>query len=161
MTRPILQLGGTIVESRPKTRAGERRVSLGPVSLVLLKAQRTAQKRERLAWAGAYEDNDLVFCREDGSPLSPAWVTRHLYRLAAAAGLPRIKLHEGRHTAATLGLETGLDEKVVSEQLGHSSTRITRDLYTHVHRAMHDQAAETVETLSTSTRKTAGAETGS
>ena len=57
------------------------------------------------------------------------------------------KLHEGRHTAATLALEAGLDIKVVSDQLGHSTTRITQDLYQHVRRAVHGDAAEKVVAL--------------
>jgi len=62
-------------------------------------------------------------------------------------GLPPTKLHEGRHTAATLGLESGVDLKTVSDQLGHSGIGITADLYAHVRRARHDEAAERVAQL--------------
>jgi len=55
--------------------------------------------------------------------------------------------HEGRHTAATLRLEAGVDIRVVSEQLGHSKTAITQDLYQHVRRAVLDQATDKVVTL--------------
>jgi integrase len=58
-----------------------------------------------------------------------------------------IKLHEGRHTAATLALEAGVDVKVVSAQLGHSTTAITADIYQHVRRARADDAAEKVAAL--------------
>jgi integrase len=61
--------------------------------------------------------------------------------------VPPIKLHEGRHTAATLGLESGVDLKTVSDQLGHSGIGITADLYTHVRRARHHEAAERVAQL--------------
>jgi integrase len=144
---PILQLGGKIVRGRPKSRAGERWVSLDRESVAGLKAHRTRQKRERLAWGEAYEDNDLVFAREDGSPVPPDYVSRRFRELGVEAGLPRIKLHEGRHTAATLGLEAGLPVKVVSDQLGHANTGITENLYQHVRRRVHEQAAEAVVEL--------------
>ncbi|MEU0520092.1 tyrosine-type recombinase/integrase [Streptosporangium sp. NPDC006007] len=66
--------------------------------------------------------------------------------IAKAASLPVIKLHEARHTAATPGLEAGLDVEVVSVWLGHSTT-ITRDLYQHVRQAVLDDAAEKVVAL--------------
>ncbi|MER5424960.1 tyrosine-type recombinase/integrase [Streptosporangium roseum] len=66
---------------------------------------------------------------------------------ALAPRLPVIRLYDGRHTAATLGLEARLDIKVVSTQLGHANTRITHDIYTHVRQAVHDDAAERVLTL--------------
>ena len=143
----ILQLGGKVVRGLPKTQAGERFVSLDQESVALLRRHRTAQKRERLAWGGAYEDQDLVFCREDGTPYPPDYVSRRFRELAEAAGLPRIKLHEGRHTAATLALEAGLDVKVVADQLGHSTTAITQNTYQHVRRQVHVSAAEAVVEL--------------
>jgi integrase len=67
--------------------------------------------------------------------------------MADEAALPRIKFHATRHTAATLALEAGVDIKVVSDQLGHSTTTITRDTYQHVRRATHRDAAEKVVAL--------------
>jgi integrase len=147
VTRPILQLGGRLVEGRPKTRAGERAISLDAGTVSLLRAHRTQQRARRLAWGGLYNDHDLVFAREDGTPIPPDYVSRHFGELAIEAGLPRIRLHEGRHTAATLALEAGIDIKLVSDQFGHSTTTITRDLYQHVRRALHDEAAEKVVAL--------------
>jgi integrase len=157
--RPILQLGGKLVESRPKTRAGERTVSLTADLVIRLRAHRKRQLAERLACGEAYDDRGLIFAREDGSAVPPDYVTRHFRELADKIGLPRIKLHEGRHTAASLALEAGLDVKIVSDQLGHATTRITHDLYQHVRRAVHEDAAEKVEEL-LAARK-ASEETGS
>lgn len=145
--RPLLQLGGRLVESTPKTRAGERVLFLDDETNDGVKRLRIQQARHRLAWGSAYADNDLIFCQEDGTPWSPDWVSRHFKDLARAAGLPPIKLHEARHTAATLRLEAGIDIKVVSEQMGHSKTGITQDLYQHVRRAVLDQATEAVVRL--------------
>lgn len=79
--------------------------------------------------------------------LLPEYVSRHFKDLARSLGLPVIKLHGGRHTAATLRLEAGTDIRVVSEQMGHSKTGITRDLYQHVRRAMLDKATDAVSEL--------------
>jgi integrase len=133
--------------SKPKTAAGERTVSLDPATVTMLKALRKRQAAERLAAFGAYDDQGLVFAREDGSPVPPDYVSRHFSTLAAAAGLPRITLHQGRHTAASLALEAGVDIKIVSEQMGHSTTRITQDLYQHVRRSVAGDAATKVARL--------------
>jgi integrase len=158
--RPILQLGGKLVESRPKTRAGERTLGLDQVTADLIRRECTARLRERLQWGEAYEDNDLIWCREDGSPYPPDYVSRHFIEAAAKAGLPRIQLHAARHTAATLALEAGVDIKVVSERMGHSNTSITQNLYQHVRRAVHDKAVEAVIQLLPE-RKRAADRTGS
>lgn len=147
VTIPILQLGGRLVTSRAKTRAGERTVALDVETAAMLKRHHTAQKRERMQWGSAYEDRGLVFAREDGTPTPPDYVSRHFRELAHFAGLPRIRLHEGRHTAASLALEAGLDVKIVSDQLGHSKTAITQDLYQHVRRSVAGEAAEAVVRL--------------
>lgn len=145
--RPILQLGGKLVESRPKSHAGERVLCLDAETAELIRRDLRRQAKERLAWGEAYDDNDLIWCREDGSPYSPDYVSRHFVDLAETAGLPRIQLHAGRHTAATLYLEAGVDIRVVSERMGHSTTSITQNLYQHVRRVVHDRAAEAVVQL--------------
>jgi integrase len=145
--RTILQFGGKVTGGQPKTRAGERTVSLDAATVALLKAHRRRQASERLAAFGAYKDHNLVFAREDGSPVPPDYVSKHFAALTRAAGLPRITLHQGRHTAASLALEAGLDIKIVSEQMGHSTTRITQDLYQHVRRSVAGEAAERVAGL--------------
>lgn len=142
--RPLLQLGGTLVESTPKSRAGERTIWLDEDTSEGLRRLHVEIARRRLEWGAAYEDDDLIWCHEDGTPYSPDWVSKHFKDLSRAAGLPVIKLHEGRHTSASLRLEAGVDIKVVSEQLGHSTTTITRDIYQHVRRAMLDKATDAV-----------------
>ena len=156
--RPLLQLGGKLVESTPKSRAGERILFLDDVTNDGIKALHTQQAKNRLRLGPAYRNDDLIFCREDGTPYPPDYVSRRFRELAAQAGLPVIKLHEGRHTAATLRLEAGIDIKVVSEQMGHSTTTITRDLYQHVRRAVLDAATEAVVALLPSAKS--AAETG-
>lgn len=144
VVRPLLQVGNRLVESTPKTRAGERVLFLDEVTSDGLRKVVLQQTKNRLALGAIYQNNDLIFCHEDGTPYSPEYVSRHFKVLAQAAGLPPIKLHEGRHTAATLRLEAHVDIRVVSEQLGHSNTHITQNLYQHVRRAVLDQATDAV-----------------
>ena len=131
----------------PKTRTSRRTISLDSQTAEALRRHRRAQLQERLIAGPAWRDPDWIFCRPDGSHVPPPWLLKHFRELAEAAGLPPIKLHEGRHTAATLGLESGVDLKTVSDQLGHSGIGITAGLYTYVRRARHDEAAERVAQL--------------
>lgn len=83
-----------------------------------------------------------MFTREDGAALHPAAVTELFERLAFAKGLPPIRLHDLRHGAATYALAAGLDVKIVQEKLGHSSSTLTRDVYTSVLPELAHAAAE-------------------
>ncbi len=103
--------------------------------------------RERLLAGEAYADRDLVFGRPDGSPTPPYEVTFRFQALARGAGLPVIKLHEGRHTAATLGLRAGVPVRVMSERLGHSSAGITQGRYQHVLAEMDAEATARIGAL--------------
>ncbi|MGZ8636528.1 MAG: tyrosine-type recombinase/integrase [Actinomycetota bacterium] len=106
-----------------------------------LRAHKRVQARERLAAGPAWQDSGLVFTREDGRALPPDWVYKRFVALVLAAGLPLISFHGLRHSHATALLGAGVDLKVASERLGHSSIRITGDIYQHVERAMDVDAA--------------------
>lgn len=147
IVQTVLQLGDRIIIDTPKSQAGRRTVSLDEETTQMLVAWHAEQRRQRFTAGLPYTDHDLIHARPDGQPVSPERVTEGFKAMARAAGLPVIRLHDGRHTAATLGLEAGLDIKVVSTQLGHANTRVTHDIYTHVRQAVHDDAAERVLTL--------------
>ena len=155
----LLQIGKRLVWGRPKSRAGERVVGLDRGSVEEGRAHRTRRKRERLAAGEAWEDSGRMFTTPIGTPLNPDWISRRFKELAAEAGLPVIKFHAARHTAATLALQANVGTKVVSETLGHSTTRITEDLYQQVSVQMQIGAAETVVALLPERGKTS--ETGS
>jgi integrase len=147
--RPILQLGGTITEEiQAKSKAGERKIWLDATTIVLLKAHRKAQLAARLKASTAWLDNDLVFCREDGSPWPPDYVSRRFKAIAKACGVPVIKLHEGRHSAASLARDAAVDPEIRRKTLGHADQAMTSH-YTHIeaeaHRAAANQVARFVE----------------
>jgi len=104
-------------------------------------------KADKQLAAGTYHDHDLVFTHEDGAPLHPDTTSWNFTRRLTQLQLPRIRLHDLRHTWATLALESGIHPKVVQERLGHANVSITLDLYSHVSPAMQSDAAERVAAL--------------
>jgi integrase len=144
--RTILELDGHLVEGMPKTEAGKRRIYLDAATTDLLKAHRKSQLAARLRAGEAWQDNDLVFCRFDGTPWRPSYVSRRFGALAQAAGVPVIKLHEARHSAISLMRDAGVDRDVRMREAGHADTEVA-DRYTHVLDAAHRAAAEQVAAL--------------
>jgi integrase len=145
--RSILQLGGKRTESTPKTAAGERKVFLGAATAALLREHRKEQLRKRMTAGAAWQDDDLVFCRDDGTAWNPDYVTRRFKKLAADAGVPVITLHEGgRHTGNSLMRDAGVDQDLRMREVGHAD-RSVNDRYTHILEEAHLEAAEQVEAL--------------
>jgi integrase len=139
--RALVTVGYRVEWSEPKTDASRRVVALDPATVDALRGHRRRQLEERLALGAGYRDENLVFPQVTGERLHPDYVSKTFDRLVKAAGVPRIRLHDLRHTAATTMLEQGVPLKVVTERLGHSSTRITADLYQHASETMQDDAA--------------------
>jgi integrase len=137
---------GTLV-SEPKTRRGRRLIALDPATAAVLKEQRRRQKVEQLAAGGTWKDTGHVFTREDGEPYHPERVSKLFVQAAKRAGLPRIRLHDLRHTYATLALSAGVHPKIVSERLGHANIGITLDCYSHCLPALSEEAACRVAAL--------------
>lgn len=134
----------------PKTKKSRRRIDLAPTVVDALKAHRARQKVERLAGGPGWNAENFVFTRPDGEPLRATnMYTRQFKPLLQRAGLPDIRFHDLRHTCATLLLITGVNVKVVSELLGHSSVSITWDRYSHVSPGQQKDAAAALETLFT------------
>lgn len=131
------------------TKTGKGRlVPLTPGLLPTLKAHRASQAEERLAAGKAWQALDLVFCAEYGSPHRDGNLARrHLKPILKAAELPDIGLYGLRHTCATMLLAAGVNPKVVSERLGHTSVRMTLDKYSHVIPAMQEAATSALELL--------------
>jgi integrase len=127
---------------QPKTQSSDAPVALDRTTLDVLRLHRKRQKEEKLAWGGSWTETGRIFTREDGSELKPDWVSEYFERLAFAAGLPPIRLHDLRHGAATLSLAAGNDMKTTSAMLRHSSLAITSDTYTNVLPELAREAAE-------------------
>lgn len=137
----------TTIESRaivstPKTAKSRRTIYLDPDTIGILRAHRKRQIEARLSAGPSWiEDTDLVFVDPIGQLINPDWFTREFNRRVRDSGLQRIRLHDLRHTFATLALKNGMHPKVVSDRLGHASVGITLDLYSHVTPAIGRDAA--------------------
>jgi integrase len=128
----VVDTGHGLAFGPPKTRSGVRTVVFHADLAEALRQHGRAQSAEREAWGSAWVDSGLVFTRENGEVLRPEYVTHLFQRLTERANLPRIRFHDLRHTNASIALAAGLAMKTVSDRLGHSTTVITSDLYTHV-----------------------------
>jgi integrase len=132
--------GRDVVVCEPKTARGRRVVALDPATVEALKGQAARQLKEQ-AKAKNWTDTGLIFTREDGQALHPEVVSRFFRQTVKKALLPTIRLHDLRHTHATLALRAGIHPKVVSERLGHATVSITLDTYSHAIPAMQEEAA--------------------
>lgn len=138
----LTNVGKAVKEGAPKTESSDAPIALDNVTVAVLRAHRVRQVEEQLAWGEGWQDSGRIFTQEDGTALKPDWVSGHFERLAFAAGLPPIRLHDLRHGAATLSLAAGNDMKTTSSMLRHSSLTITSDLYTTVLPELAHAAAE-------------------
>ncbi len=135
------------VVTTPKTKRSRRLIYLDDGSVGVLRSHRSAQRVERLSAGPAWDSqNDLVFCDEMGGLLNPDWISRDFRIKIRKAMVRDIRLHDLRHTYATLALKGGVHPKVVSERLGHATVGITLDLYSHVTPAIGRDAADVVAT---------------
>jgi integrase len=125
-----------------KSALSARTLHIDRRTVSMLVEHRAAQEEHRQAIRTAWQDHDLVFPRQDGMWWNPPAITLAFSRAAKAAGVPVIRLHDVRHTHASLLLAAGVNPKVVSERLGHSSVAFTLDTYAHVLPGMQPQAAE-------------------
>jgi integrase len=145
--RTLGEVSGRLSWGTPKSANGTRTVALDPGTVSALRSHRGRQAAERLALGAGYDDRDLVFATENGRPLWPGSVSHRFHTLSDEAGLPSIRLHDLRHSAASLALAAGVDLKTVSSNLGHAGITITADLYAHVVPALARAAAERVAAM--------------
>ncbi|MFC1938550.1 site-specific integrase [Chloroflexota bacterium] len=133
---------GELVFRAPKTAKGRRMVSLSPFAALILQEYRDKQEVQRALLGIPLKDDDLVFSNFEGKPLLPDTVSHAWVKLIKRTGLEGIRLHDARHTHASLMLKQGVHPKVVQERLGHATISTTLDLYSHVSPGLQQAAAE-------------------
>jgi integrase len=131
-------------QKKPKSESGNRDVILDPDTVAIFRRYKAQRAQWQLAAGPDWPDTGLFFVRPDGRPWHPNSVSQRFRRLIARGDFPPIRLHDLRHSAATIALQAGVDIKVVSEQLGHSTTTLTRDTYQSVAKSLHHEAAGAV-----------------
>jgi integrase len=135
--------GRGLVYQNPKTDKSRRTIFLPDLVLKAFKRHRTRQFEKRLQVAADWINEDLVFPNEWGKPLEPTRVNRALKKSLHAVGIKHhIRVHDLRHTSASLALRRGIAGKVVQEMLGHSNYSTTMDIYSHVDPDMHKEASK-------------------
>ncbi len=142
----LVSVGYEVVHSTPKSHSA-RVVDLDQETVEQLRAHRARQEAERAEWGTDYQDQDLVVAKENGKPIHPHTFSQSFERLIEKHNLRRIRLHDLRHTHATLALKAGVPVKVISERLGHESPAFTLKQYAHVIPGMQAEAAAQVAAM--------------
>jgi integrase len=133
----------------PKSTRSRRTMRMPQVVISALKVHRKRQLVERMAVGRAWQDSGLVFTSPIGTPLDPRNVTREFQAMLKSAGVPRVRYHDLRHTAATLLLAQGVDPRTIMETLGHSQISLTLNTYAHVLPALQADAAAKLDAILT------------
>ena len=145
INQQIVSVQYQLIESDLKTPTSRRNIDLDPRTVAELRRHRLRQLEERMA-TGQRSDDGYVFAKPDGSPIHPDLISQTFERAVAKLDVPRIRLHDLRHTHATILLQQNVHPKVVSERLGHSSVAFTMTVYQHVMPGLQAQAVSTFET---------------
>ncbi|HET8843502.1 MAG TPA: site-specific integrase, partial [Ktedonobacteraceae bacterium] len=133
------------VEAEPKTKRSRRSVVIAAFAREALEKHHTIQLEAKQKAGEYWQENDYVFCTTRGNHLNPNYVVDVLKKLLRNAGLPNIRFHDLRHSAATLLFKMKVHPKIVQELLGHSNISITLDIYSHVLPGMQEDAINSLD----------------
>ncbi|MFC4456099.1 site-specific integrase [Deinococcus sonorensis] len=125
----------------PKTQASRRTVVLSPGTVSKLREHQARQKVERENAGSAWQDQGLIFSNELGGLTNPHALYDWFKAITETAGLPPIRFHDLRHTAASLMIHRGVSPKTVSDRLGHSDVAFTLRTYAHLYDEQREEAA--------------------
>jgi integrase len=146
--RSLVSVRNELSFTEPKTKRGRRSIALDSRTVDELRAHRVRQAQERLALGlGSDGPEGLVFTDALGDPIKPDTFSQFFERRVRQLGLPKIRLHDLRHSHASMALAAGVNPKVVSERLGHASVAFTLDTYSHAIPALEEEAAERIAAL--------------
>lgn len=132
-------------ENEPKSASGRRNIPLAQFAVDALKQHRVRQLEAHLQVGDAWVDRDLVFCKHNGDFIALTTFHELFKALLRDAGLPNIRFHDLRHSAATILLSMGVDMKVIQQILGHSNYAITANIYSHVLQSMSREAMQKMD----------------
>lgn len=152
------QAGKKEIEKGTKTASSTRTLSLPETLCDMLKAAKEHQQACRAEYKNAYDDNDYVVVMEDGRPFRPNYLSELFGKFLADNDLPKIVLHELRHTFASLSNQAGIPAYNIGKALGHSTPATTQKIYTHLLDQTHTQAVEGVAAIADEARRKAGKE---
>ncbi len=144
----IARKGGGYYFADTKTKKSQRSIDFQDTLVSELRRHRRDQLEQKMKLGADYENLDLVFCTNWGSPLDHSNLAERIFKgLRDEANVSKIRLYDLRHTTATLMLASGENPKIVAERLGHSSIVLTLDTYSHVLPTMQRDATDRLEKL--------------
>ena len=146
ISRSLQRVNGQLKVQEVKTAAGYRSIKLPALLLEALMQHHSRQVEEREAKGAAWQDSGFIFCTNIGTPIEPRNIRRHFLLRLEKAGLPPVRVHDMRHTAASLMYAQGIPLEVISEILGHADKRTTANIYLHIFEKAHDEAADRMNT---------------
>ena len=152
------QAGKKEIEKGTKTASSTRTLYLPDTLCDMLKAAKEHQQACRAEYKNAYDDNDYVVVMEDGRPFRPNYLSELFSKFLADNDLPKIVLHELRHTFASLSNQAGIPAYNIGKALGHSTPATTQKIYTHLLDQTHTQAVEGVAAIADEARRKVGEE---
>ncbi len=148
--RQLVRSDGTGVKFLPpKTENGKRVIDLDDITIQILRKHYEKQQAQRLEAGEEWEEFGLIFTSSNGTPIHIRNLLREFHKLLENSGLPRIRFHDLRHTAASLMLNHGVSVIVVSKRLGHARPAITENIYAHALPSMQAEAAKLISDLIT------------
>lgn len=143
----LANVGGALVLQEPKTDRSRRSIALPDVVVAALRGHRTRQLMDRLVAGSRWVDSGHVFATMRGTPHHAATITRAFQDALDRAGLPDVRFHDLRHSAATFLLAQGMTLEDVKNQLGHSTIALTSNTYGHVLEQRQRQVARAMDAV--------------
>ena len=145
--------GHGLVDGQPKTPRSRRSIALYRDAVNLLHGVRGQQMEAQLEFGELWQNLGYVFTQVDGTPIDPESASKDFCSIVRKTGLPYLSFHGLRHCHATMALAAGINPKIVSERLGHSTIAVTMDVYSHVIPGMQEAAAQAIEELLNQARR--------
>lgn len=145
VTFALQRVAGQLVLVEPKTSRSRRALPMPKAIAEALREHRQRQRLDQLVAGSRWKESGLVFTSRDGGPLDGSNVTKEFQRCLTDAGLPRMRFHELRHSAASLMLAQGVPLRTVMEVLGHSTITLTANTYGHLFPSLMQDAADAMD----------------
>ena len=143
----LQKVNGLYVWVKLKSKFSVRTLDLDPETVTALRAHKSSQNLQRLSMGESWQDNDLVFPGAKGQPLNSHTDFTHWQKALASAGLPIKRLHDARHTAATLLYDAGMDIETIRRFMGHASVLLTSRTYVHHSSRQMKGTAEAIKAM--------------
>ena len=141
--------GGTFEFREPKTKNGKRTILLGTSAIDILRQHQEKNLYQRRRKGDAWQEHGMMFPSTTGTPVNPSNLRRAFRELLKKSGLPKIRFHDLRHTAASLMLNNGIPVLIVSRRLGHAKPSITLDVYGHLIPSKQEEVVQLMDELLT------------